>query len=72
MTATPYYKFGLHKYVATPSGFMPENDYAPILANRILDRPSADPDDDLAILARQFLRLYEAQKAMRDGRKDSK
>lgn len=26
------------------------------LANRILDRVNADPDDDLAMLARQFLR----------------
>lgn len=29
------------------------------LANRVLDRPSADPDDDMAVLARQFLRAVE-------------
>jgi hypothetical protein len=33
--------------------------YAVVLANRILDRPSGDPDDDLAVLARQFLRASE-------------
>ena len=30
-----------------------------VLANKILDRVNADPDDDLAILARQFLRAIE-------------
>jgi hypothetical protein len=30
-----------------------------ILANKILDRISADPDDDLAMLSRQFLRGRE-------------
>ncbi len=29
------------------------------LANRILDRPYADPDDDLAMLSRQLLRSVE-------------
>ena len=29
------------------------------LANKVLDRISADPDDDLATLARQFLRAQE-------------
>ena len=29
------------------------------LADRILERPYADPDDDLAVLSRQFLRLLE-------------
>ena len=29
------------------------------LANRILERPYADPDDDLAVLARQLLRSRE-------------
>jgi hypothetical protein len=28
-------------------------------ANRILDRPWGDPDDDYAVLARQFLRTLE-------------
>jgi hypothetical protein len=30
------------------------------LANQILDRPGGDPDDDLAILSRQFLRAIES------------
>lgn len=30
------------------------------LADRVLDRPNADPDDDLAVLARQLLRANEA------------
>ena len=30
-----------------------------ILAHRILDRSSADPDDELAMLSRQFLRAVE-------------
>ena len=30
-----------------------------VLANRILDRPSGDPDDDLAMLSRQLLRADE-------------
>jgi hypothetical protein len=38
---------------------MPEADYALLLANKILDRINADPDDDLAILARQLLRARE-------------
>ena len=29
------------------------------LAGRILNRPNADPDDDLAMLSRQFLRQVE-------------
>jgi len=37
-----------------------ERDVAIELANRVLDRPYGDPDDDLAILARQFLRAVEA------------
>lgn len=34
----------------------PELDHAILLANKVLDRINADPDDDLAVLARQFLR----------------
>lgn len=34
----------------------PEEFDAVRLAERILDRPFGDPDDDLALLARQFLR----------------
>lgn len=33
---------------------------AVIIASRALDRSHADPDDDLAVLARQYLRMREA------------
>lgn len=36
-----------------------EADFAVRLANRILDQPSRDPDDDLSVLARQMLRWRE-------------
>ena len=39
---------------------MTETEEAIALANRVLDRVNADPDDDMAILARQFLRAHEA------------
>jgi hypothetical protein len=38
---------------------MTELEEAIVLASKILERPSADPDDDLAILARQFIRGRE-------------
>lgn len=39
---------------------MTEHQHAVLLANKILDRPgSADPDDDLAVLSRSFLRAIE-------------
>jgi hypothetical protein len=38
---------------------MAEHRDAELLAQRVLERPSADPDDDLALLARQFLRRGE-------------
>lgn len=41
---------------------MTERQEAIELANHILDRPNGDPDDDLAILARQLLRMIEAAK----------
>lgn len=40
---------------------MSERDDAIIIANKVLERPFADPDDDLAMLARQFLRALERQ-----------
>ncbi len=40
---------------------MSEFEEAEILANKLLDRINADPDDDLAILARQFLRARERE-----------
>jgi hypothetical protein len=46
-----------------------ETDEAVIIANKILDRVNADPDDDLAILARQFLRARE-QIAKMEGRRE--
>jgi hypothetical protein len=45
---------------------MPETDYALLLANKILDRINADPDDDLAVLARQFLRAHEARDLLKE------
>ena len=38
---------------------MSERTQAIALANRILDRVNADPDDDLGVLARQMLRATE-------------
>jgi hypothetical protein len=38
---------------------MIEKDSVLILANKILDRPFGDPDDDLAVLSRQLLRREE-------------
>lgn len=38
---------------------MTEYEQAIALANKVLDRVNADPDDDLAVLARQFLRAVE-------------
>lgn len=37
------------------------------LANRVLDRPNGDPDDDLAVLARQFLRMVEVVSELQEG-----
>lgn len=36
-----------------------ERGRALILAAAVLDRPNADPDDDIAVLARQFNRAHE-------------
>jgi hypothetical protein len=36
-------------------------DRAVKLAHAVLDRPSGDPDGDLAVLARQFLRSVERE-----------
>ena len=38
---------------------MTEQEEVEILANKILDRINADPDDDLAMLSRQLLRRVE-------------
>ena len=38
---------------------MPEREDAIRLANKILDDASRDPDDDLSMLSRQFLRALE-------------
>lgn len=38
---------------------MSEREDARVLANKLLDEPLADPDDDLRTLARQFLRADE-------------
>ena len=36
-----------------------EYEKAVVLANRLLDEPYSDPDDDLRMLSRQFLRQIE-------------
>ena len=40
---------------------MTEFQAAVALANRVLERSNADPDDELALLSRQFLRVLEKQ-----------
>lgn len=42
---------------------MTELEEALVLADKVLDRPNADPDDDLAILARHLLRAHEQNRA---------
>lgn len=37
----------------------PERDRALLLAGRVLERPNADPDEDIAVLARQLNRAQE-------------
>ena len=44
---------------------MTEKEQAILLANKVLDRPYADPDDDLALLSRQFLRSLEREEKFR-------
>ncbi len=44
---------------------MNECERAIILSHRVLDRISADPDDDLATLSRQFLRSVEREERTR-------
>lgn len=44
---------------------MTEAEETRALANRILDRPSGDPDDDLAMLSRQLLRTDEIVREQR-------
>jgi len=38
---------------------MSEFDRAVKFVNEVLDRPSGDPDDNVAVLARQFLRAVD-------------
>lgn len=47
--------------------FVSERGKSLILAANILDRPNADPDDDLAILARQLTRCAEENDRLRLG-----
>jgi hypothetical protein len=42
-----------------PEHLISERGRALILAAAILDRPDADPDDDVAVLARQLTRAQE-------------
>ncbi len=48
---------------------MTELQEAIAIAKAILERPNADPDDDLAILARQFLRIIEKEKRVERPRR---
>lgn len=43
---------------------MSEAKQALLLADKVLERPSADPDDDLAVLARQLVRTREKLEAL--------
>ena len=43
-----------------------EKDSAILMANRALDVPNADPDDDLRTISRQFLRAMERLKASQE------
>lgn len=43
---------------------MRERDAAFILANSILDKRDVDPDGDLSLLARQFLRSLEREQKL--------
>ena len=56
----------LHARVEEPRSN--EKRFAIRLANKILDRISGDPDDDLAVLSRQFLRALEREEPRRDER----
>lgn len=40
---------------------MNELEWAKVLIDHVLDRPMADPDDDLAVLARQLQRALERE-----------
>jgi hypothetical protein len=46
---------------------MTEREHTIILADRLLNEPNADPDDDLRMLARQFQRLKEENDRFRAG-----
>lgn len=45
---------------------MTEREQAILIANKLLDRNFADPDDDENILARQFLRAIERVNALEE------
>lgn len=46
-------------------GMISERGRALIIAAAVLDRPNADPDDDIAVLARQLMRAQEELEAMK-------
>ena len=54
------------KYIIGEREYTTELDEAIKLANRVLDRPSGDPDDTSAILSRQFLKANEMRNALLD------
>lgn len=47
------------------SAALTETEQAILFANEVLDRPLSDPDDDVAVLARQYLRLREKLETVR-------
>lgn len=49
---------------------MTERDEAIRLANKVLDRGNADPDDDLGVLARQFLRALDLWRPIVEAPRD--
>jgi hypothetical protein len=46
---------------------MSEKDDAIRLANKVLDTPNRDPDDDLSMMSRQFLRALEPTSRLRSA-----
>jgi len=44
-----------------------EKEEAIALANKVLDEPYRDPDDDLSMMSRQFLRALEAVDRLRSA-----
>lgn len=62
------YTFIFEKRRKSTTGLIPqERAQAISLANRVLDRPGEDPDSDLSMLSRQFLRAIERERNQVDA-----